>query len=116
MAPTRSKRGIQEWLFFWDVKFEVLNHNPPSGRDLLAGGGRRICLTTRTTKSWDLGTPVWGRLPEERPRARTASAQRGITVQTAPGVPAPPGQETAFTNTEARQEHPPVVKQYFCIL
>lgn len=55
--------------FFWDIKFEVLNHNTPSGRDLLAGGGRRICLTTRTTKSWDLGTPVWGWLPEECPRA-----------------------------------------------
>lgn len=63
-ASTEFKNG-----FFWDVKFEVLNHNPPSGRDLLAGGGRRIGLTTRTTQSWDLGKPVWGQLPEECPGA-----------------------------------------------
>lgn len=55
--------------FFWDVKFEVLNDNPPSGRDLLAGAGRRICLTTRTTKGWDLGKPVVSQVPEEGPGA-----------------------------------------------
>lgn len=98
--------------FVWDVKFEMLNHNPPSGRDLLAEGGRRICLTTRTTKSWDLGKPVWGGLAKECP----ASAQRGITVQTVTGVPYFSAQETAFTNIAALQEHPPVVEQYFCIL
>lgn len=85
----------------------MLNHNPPSGRDLLAGEGRRIGLTTRTTKSWDLGKPVWGQLPE------AASTQRGITVQTATGVPCFSHQETAFANTEALQEHPPVLEQYF---
>lgn len=107
-ASTEFKNG-----FFWDVKFEVLHHNSPSDRDLLAGGGRRIGLTTRTTQSWGLGKPVWGQLPEECLRAST---QRGITVQRATGVPCFSRQEAALANTEALQEHPPVVKQYFCLL
>lgn len=108
-----SKRSTQQQL-------SALDHNPPSGRDFLAREGGE-CVEWRkkkqqNPKSWDLGQPVFGRLPENpRSPVSVERAWRPLPEELSHSIRIYQFPFRLFCYW-ASQERPALVQQYFCIL